>query len=139
MTTSDYKKPLPLPYTDSRPYWDSLKAHEMRLQRCNLTGRFFFPPSPVSPWTLTDDFEWVPVSGRATLYTWTVHQRPNVPSFKDDVPYNTAIVELEEGVRIMSAIVDCPLDQLAIGMPLELVYDDVTDTITLPKFRPAQR
>lgn len=137
--TSDYKKPLPLPYADSRPFWDSVKEHQMKLQRCNVTGKFFFPPAPVSPWTLTDNFEWVPVSGRATLYTWTVHQRPNVPSFKEDVPYNTAIVELEEGVRMMTSIKDCAPDQLTMGMPLELVYDDVTEAVSLPKFRPAGR
>ncbi len=93
-------------------------------------------PSPICGNCLSMDSEWVAMSGRGKLYTWTVvHQRYH-PGFAEETPYNVAIVELEEGPRLLTKIVDCPNDNLYIGMEVEVVFEDVTEEIALPKFKP---
>jgi hypothetical protein len=131
-----YKKPLPLPYVDSKEYWSRLKQHELWLQKNKTTGLVWYPPQPMAPDTLDDDWEWTKMSGRGTVYSFTVHHFTYVPSFKDEVPYNTALIELEEGARILSNVTDCANEDLRIGMPVEVWFDDVTGDVTLPKFRP---
>ncbi len=79
--------------------------------------------------------EWAKVSGRGKVYTYIVAVQPFHPAFSGDVPYAVAIVELEEGVRMVSNIMDCGPDDIYIGMPVEVVYDDVTEEVTLPKFK----
>lgn len=137
---ADYKKPLPQADPVTQPYWDSLKAHAMQIQRCNDTGKFFFYPRGLSPFTLSGNISWEPVSGKGTLYAYTIVQLNRAPGFADELPYVVALIELDEGVRLMSNLIDVTPDpeSVKIGMPVELVYDDVTDDITLPKFRPTQ-
>ncbi len=137
---ADYKKPLPQADPVTQPYWDSLKAHAMQIQRCNDTGKFFFYPRGLSPFTLSGNISWEPVSGKGTLYAFTIVQLNRAPGFADELPYVVALIELDEGVRLMSNLIDVTPnpESVKIGMPVELVYDDVTDDITLPKFRPVQ-
>jgi hypothetical protein len=136
---SDYKKPLPQPDPVTAPYWDSLKNHSMKIQRCNDTGRFFFYPRGVSPYTLSGNVTWESVSGRGTLHAFTIVQNMRAPGFAEEVPYVVAIVELDEGPRLMTNLIDIEPspEMIHIGMPVELVYDDVTEEVTLPKYRPA--
>jgi len=82
--------------------------------------------------------EWVKASGRGKVYSWMVAFQPFHPAFFGDVPYAVVMVELEEGVRLTANMVDCKPDDLYIGMPVEVVFDDVTEEITLPKFRPSR-
>lgn len=137
---ADYKKPLPQADPVTAPYWESLKAHAMKIQRCNDTGRFFFYPRGMSPYTLSGNLSWEPVSGKGVLHAFTIVHTNRAPGFAEDLPYVVALVELAEGVRMMSNLIDVPPDpeHVKIGMPVELVYDDVTEDVTLPKFRPAQ-
>jgi uncharacterized OB-fold protein len=137
---SSYRKPLPRPDPITAPFWESVKAHAMKLQRCHDTGKFFFYPRGLSPFTLSSNLSWEPVSGRGTVHAFTIVYQNRDPAFADDVPYVVAIIELEEGPRLMSNLVDVePNPQsVRIGMPVEVVYDDVTDDVTLPKFRPVQ-
>jgi hypothetical protein len=81
--------------------------------------------------------EWARLSGKGKVYTYVVAHQPFHPAFASDAPYAVAIVELEEGVRLMSNIVDCEPDDMYIGMPVEVVYDDVTEEVTLPRFKKA--
>ncbi|MCG2634881.1 MAG: Zn-ribbon domain-containing OB-fold protein [Gammaproteobacteria bacterium] len=133
----DFSKPLPNPTPDSQPYWDSLKAHRMSLQKCTACSSFIHYPRSRCPECGADAFEWVPVSGRGTVYTYTIARMPTHPAFGKDAPYTIAIVELEEGVRVTSNVIDCAPEAVKVGMPVEVVYEDVNDEITLAKFKPA--
>ena len=135
---ADYAKPLPIPDPVTRPYWESLQAHAMRVQRCGGCGRFVFYPRAVCPGCLSDDLVWTRVSGRGVVHAFTIpHRHPN-PAFGAALPYVVILVELEEGVRLLSNLVgvDPTPEAVRIGMPVEIVYDDVTPEVTLPKFRP---
>ena len=136
-----YGKPLPVADPVTRPYWESVKAHAMRVQCCEACGTHVFYPRPVCPACFSASLTWVPVSGRGTLYSFTVvHHAP--PEFRSEGQYVVALVELEEGVRLLSTLVEVAPDpasgEIQMGMPLELVYDDVTPEVTLPRFRPAR-
>ena len=135
---AEYNKPLPIPDPVTRPFWDSLKAHAVQLQRCSACDRFIYYPRAVCPGCLSEDLAWSPVSGRGVVHAFTIpHRHPN-PAFGSEVPYVVALIELEEGVRMMSNLIDVDPtpEAVRIGLPVEIVYDDVTDEITLPTFRP---
>jgi uncharacterized protein len=136
---SDYQKPIPAADGTTRPFWESLKAHEMKIQRCNDTGKFFFYPRGMSPFTLSDNVSWKPVSGKGVVHAFTIVHLNRAPGFADELPYVVAMVELEEGARLMTNIIDVEPDpeHVKIGMPVEIVYEDITDEVTLPKFKPA--
>jgi uncharacterized OB-fold protein len=132
-------KPLPRPTPETQPFWDALKQHELRIQRCMACGKPYFYPRPFCPQCFSWDVEWFTCSGKATLHTYEIiHRAPR--AFQADAPYVIAVVQLEEGPRMMSNIVGVEPDpsRLAVDMPLEIIYDDVNSEITLPKFRPAQ-
>jgi len=134
----DYKKPLPYVYEETRPFWEGAKRHELLIQRCRECGKFVFFPRTLCPYCLSDNMEWVKASGRGKVYSFTISYRTPVPSFREDVPYNVAIIELEEGVHMMSNIVQCKNEDIRVDMPVEVVFDDVTEEITLPKFKPSE-
>jgi uncharacterized protein len=131
-----YKKPLPHIHPETKEYWDATKRHELVMRRCRSCNEFYFYPRDFCPTCFSFDVEWKKVTGRGKLYSYTICHRP-LEGFEEDGPYNIALVELEEGVRMMSTVVDCPQEDLKIGMALEVVFDDVTPEVTLPKFKPA--
>ena len=136
MSESAYLKPLPAPSPESQPFWDACRRHELRLPRCSACSAYWFPPSGVCPECLSDQFEWALASGRGEVFSFVVMHRVYHKGFAEDVPYPIALVALEEGPHFLSNVVDCPLDAIRIGMPVQIVFDDVTDEHTLPKFRP---
>ncbi|MBI2305206.1 MAG: Zn-ribbon domain-containing OB-fold protein [Chloroflexi bacterium] len=138
---AEYRKPIPIPSPETAPFWEASKKRELLIQRCQECGRFYFYPRPLCPHCLSPHVEWVRASGRGTLYTYNINYRATYPGFAADVPYVMAIVELEEGVRLMTNLVDVKPDpdQIKIGMAVEVVFEDVTPDISLPKFRPASR
>ncbi len=103
----DYKKPLPYVHSETRHYWESTRQHELHIQRCRACGQHYFYPRDFCPSCFSFDVEWTRASGRDTIYSYTICHRP-APGFEKDVPYNIALVELEEGVRMMSTIAECP-------------------------------
>jgi len=129
--------PLPEPDPVTQPYWDSLRAHAMQLQRCGECGRWVFYPRAICPHCGDASLEWRTVSGRATLYSFTVVHRASTPELQAEAPYVVALVDLEEGVRLMGRIRDVEpgADTPRIGEPLVLDYDDVAPEVTLPTFR----
>ena len=129
-------KPMPAITEEGAPYWEGCRAGELRLQRCTACERLRFPPSVLCPHCLAEGGEWVALSGRGMIYSFIVVHRPQHPAFFDDVPYNVAIVELEEGLRLHTNIVGCANEELRVGLPLEVVFDRVNDEVTLPRFRP---
>jgi uncharacterized OB-fold protein len=136
MSESTYLKPLPVPSPESQAFWDACRRHELRLPRCSACSAYWFPPSGVCPECLSDQFEWTLASGRGEVFSFVVMHRVYHKGFADDVPYPIALVALEEGPHFLSNVVDCPPEELRIGMPVQVVFDDVTAEHTLPKFRP---
>src|SRR5207247_1198980 len=99
------------------------------------TKRFY--PRALCPRCLSSATEWVRASGWGTVYSFTVTHQNQAPGFREELPYVLAIVELDEGVRMMTNVVGCAPDAVRIGMPVQVVFEDVTAEITLAKFRPA--
>ena len=135
--TTEYKKPLPRPNRLSQPYWDGAKRHELMVLQCNACGHKWLPPSDRCPKCLTHDPSWVQASGRGRVWSWIVMHQRYFAAFEADLPYNVAMVELEEGPRLMTNLVDVDPEAIRCDMPVQVVFDDVTPEITLPKFRPA--
>jgi hypothetical protein len=131
-------RPLPAPDPVTRPYWESLRAHAIRLQRCAACARFVFYPRALCPSCGHGELVWTPVSGRGLVHAFTIAHRHPHPAFAARVPYAVALVELDEGVRILGPLVGVEPSPAAvrIGMAVEIVYEDVTAEITLPGFRP---
>src|SRR4029434_2452257 len=98
-----------------------------------------FYPRAVCTVCLSSEVEWERASGRGTVYSFTVTHQNQAPGFRDELPYVLAIVELDAGPRVMTNVVECSPDTVRIGLPVEVVYDDVTPEITLAKFRPTSR
>jgi uncharacterized OB-fold protein len=132
-----YNKPLPDFRPETKPYWEGCKNHELVLPRSKETGKFFFYPRAMSPGDdMSEDIEWVKASGKATVWTYSIHHMGPSKAYKGDPPYVVALVEMEEGVKMMTNIVDVDPHAVHIGMEVEVVYDDITDEVTLPKFKP---
>ena len=130
------ERAIPKPTPETQHYWDGTKAGELRLQRCKSCDGAYFPPRPFCPECSSRDVEVFTASGKATLYSYVINHMKS-PGFEP--PYAIAVVELEEGPRLMSNIVDCPQtpEALVLDMPLEVTWEVLTDEITLPQFRPA--
>ena len=133
---AEWPKFKPVPTEDTHPYWEHCAEHELRMQRCEECGHIRFPPSVLCPRCLSEESEWTRLSGRGRVWSWVVFHRAYYPGYAADVPYNTAIVELDEGPRMHSNIVDCENDDIHIGMPVEVVFERLDDELWLPKFRP---
>ncbi len=139
--TAEYGKPLPRPLGPevSRAFWEAAREHRLVMPRCTACGHMFFYPRsecPECPECSEDGIEWVQVSGRGTVYSFTIVRQPADPAFRDDVPYPYAIVELDEGPRMVTTIVGCEAEDVRIGMRVTAVFDDVTPEWTLVKFEP---
>jgi uncharacterized protein len=129
-------KPKPTPETQH--FWDGTKAGELRLQRCDACANVYFPPRPFCPSCASRKVSVFKASGKGKLYSYVINHRPAAPGFTP--PYAIAVVELDEGPRMMSNIVDCPQtpESLELDMRLEVAFEKLDDKITLPMFRPAK-
>ena len=136
---AEYTKPLPAISTLNQPYWDGLKQRKMVLPKCEPCNKVWYPPTRFCPTCWSRDFSWQQLSGRGKVNSWVVFHQAYFSSLKDDVPYNVAEVELEEGPRLLTNLVELSQTQIRIGMSVEVVYEDVTDEVTLAKFKPARR
>ncbi|MCR4400151.1 MAG: Zn-ribbon domain-containing OB-fold protein [Syntrophomonadaceae bacterium] len=130
------ERPLPQPSPVSRVFWEKAAQGELWLQKCQHCQRFIFYPRAVCPGCLGEELEWQPVSGRGRVYSFTVVHRTDLPGFADELPYVYAIIELEEGPRMISNVTGCPVDQVSIGMPVQVSFEEVAEGIRLPRFRP---
>ena len=134
-TESKATGPVPLPQQESDFYWEKLKAHELWLRKCNETGKAYFYPRDISPFTFSRDTSWIQSSGKGTLFTYAICYTP-IPRYTGPVPFIIAMVELEEGPLIPTNIVEVEPDpsNLTIGMPEEVTYEDITDNINITVF-----
>lgn len=136
MADARYPKPLPRIDEESKGYWEACQRRELVIQRCGACGVLRHYPRALCPRCLSEAVEWVRASGRGTVYTFTVTHQNQAPGFRDALPYVLAYVELDEGVRLLTNVVDCAPEAVRIGMAVEVVFEDATPAVTLPKFRP---
>jgi uncharacterized OB-fold protein len=127
----------PKPTPETKDFWDGTRAGELRLQRCAACSKVYFPPRPFCPACASREVGVFPASGRGVLYSYVIHHR-KVPGFTP--PYAIAVVQLDEGPRMMTNIVDCPQtpEALQLDMKVEVAFEKMDDEITLPLFRPAK-
>jgi hypothetical protein len=131
----DTEHPVPIPpiIWDNMGYWEGINRHELVFQRCKECGTWRHPPRPVCPKCRSFEKEWAPSTGKGTVYSWVTYQESPHPGFK--APYSVVLLEMEEGVRLVSNMVDIKPEEVSIGMPVEVVFEDIAEGLTLPKFR----
>lgn len=130
------EKPLPRLTPDNRIFWESARQHRLMLPYCVHCRRPHWPPGPVCPFCFRDDVTWTEASGRGTVSSWVVVHKAWLPAFAADIPYNAVQVHLEEGVCLTGNVVGIANEALHVGLPVQVVFDDVTPEATLTRFRP---
>lgn len=136
-----YEKPIPRITGATKEFWEGCKQRKLLIPRCGHCGAFHFPPLHLCRACSSRELKWTQVSGKGTIYSYIVPyssgDEPAPRGFSKEYPYVVALVELAGtgGVRIASNVVNCPPEEIRIGMPVDIVFEDVTDEITLPKFK----
>ncbi len=128
-------RPVPDPDPASAPFWEACARHELVLQTCASCETKRHPPRPMCPRCRSFEHSWEQASGRGVLWSWVVAHPPVLPAFADDVPYTVAVVELEEGVRMIGRLLDA--GDVRPGMPVAVAWDDVEAGVALASWRPA--
>ena len=137
MTTAS-PPPIKAPIIDAstQEFWDAARRGVLRIKRCADCGAYHYYPRPFCPVCWSTNVAWVDAAGTGTLYTYSIIYANDLPAFRDRVPYVVAIVELDEGPRMETNVVGCPLDEVRVGMRLVVTFEDEGE-IVLPRFRPA--
>jgi uncharacterized OB-fold protein len=133
MATMYQERPIPAPELNpgDEPYFEAASTGKLLIKQCTACAKVFFYPRPLCPFCLSDRTEWVEASGRGTVYTFSVTRRAG------PIPYAIAFVTLEEGVTMMTNIVDCDLDEIRIGQPVKVVFKQTEGEWKVPCFAPA--
>ncbi|WP_127581739.1 Zn-ribbon domain-containing OB-fold protein [Paenibacillus koleovorans] len=132
---ADIVKPVPIPDGDSMYFWERCNEGKLVVQHCADCGRHVYYPRAYCPRCMSGELEWVECLGRGTVYSYTVAYRPSGPAFADDCPYVVALIDLAEGVRMMSNIVNAKLEDIHCDMQVEVVFKEVGE-VKLPMFQP---
>jgi len=132
-----YDKPIPAITPDMQPFFDAAKRHELVVQRCTQCGTHRFPAREICSTCLSRAAQWVPVSGEGKIFSYNVMHQVYHPGFADAVPYAVVVVKLKEGAKLTSNLVGVAPHDITIGMPVTVVFEDITDEVTLPKFAAA--
>lgn len=132
-----YEKPIPDITHETRPFFEASKRHELAVQRCRDCGTFRFPARELCSACLSSSSDWATVSGRGEIFSFNVMHQVYHPGFASEAPYAVVLVKLNEGPMILSNLVDVAIKDIKIGMPVRVVFEEITDEITLPKFAPA--
>jgi len=130
------RKSLPIPTPWSRPFWEACKRHELLIQQCGDCGAKIFYPKLFCPECLSSNLGWIQASGKGKVYTFTTVYGYQPGEFTQDVPYVVAVIRLEEGVQMMANIVGCRPEELKCDMDVQVIFEDVTEDISLPRFKP---
>jgi len=128
-------KPKPRPAPESLPYWQAAREHRLALPKCEDCQKFWFPPSRTCPHCLSANFSFQNVSGKGKIFSFVTFHRVYRPAFANDVPYVVALIELDEGPRLLSNIMGVTHDQVKCEMRVEVVFDDYDEDISIPKFK----
>lgn len=129
-----YRKPLPDTSDGSQPFWEACRRHELVVQECDICGHRRWPIGPVCTMCLSPESTWVRVSGTGEVWSWIVYHQAFNQAFADDVPYNVALIRMDEGHTMISNIVDVGSSDIRVGQRVEVVFDDVNDEISIPRF-----
>jgi len=131
-------KPLPKPTPDTQPFWDGVKRHQLLLPKCKACGQLHYFPRPFCPHCFSWDLDWIQCSGNGKLYSYVINHRP-APGFEEEAPYVIAVVELDEGPRMLSNLIDIEPtpEAVQVDMPVEILFQDVNEELSMFKFRPA--
>ena len=135
----EIKKPLPQITPLNQPFWDGARNGKLVMQRCKDCQSWVWCPRPVCGECGSDLLEWTELSGHGKIFAFTVIREVvgrALRGFAPDIPYVTAWVDLDEGPRFCSNIVDCAIESVHIDMPVEVVFHDTGEGVTLPKFKP---
>ena len=132
-------RPLPETRNAGGKFWIAAAEGTLLIPKCNACERTFWHPRPRCPHCGSDRVDWIRGSGKGTVHTFTVVRQAGDPYFKTRLPYAVAMVELDEGPRIMSNVVECPVDTLKIGMRVEVVFEPAGEGMAIPMFRPEGR
>lgn len=128
------ERPLPEISPLTEPFWSAAKRHQLVIQRCDDCGAHQFPPEVACTACGSARTRWVAVSGRASLYSWTVAHPPLLPYFQERAPWPVAFVQLEEGPRMVTNLIDVSVDEYRIGMPLQVAFEEINEEIALVVF-----
>ena len=125
----------------TQPFWDAAAQHRLVVAQCGTCGTCRMPPTPFCPACQSQQIDWKMLSGLGEIYTYTIVDRAILPGMADHLPYVPAVITLEGGggVRLISNVVDVELAELAIGMPVQVVWDDLREGVAVPRFRPRTR
>lgn len=132
---SEYKKPLPVVQPWSKPFWEAAKRHRLMIQTCNDCGLKIFYPRKYCPDCWSANLGWFEASGRGRVFSYSITMAGVEERFAEDLPFVLALVDLEEGIRMMTNIVECKPDEVSIGMDVKVTFRDVTDEFSLPMFK----
>jgi uncharacterized OB-fold protein len=127
------RKPVPRPSPESLPFWEAAQEKRLLLPRCNTCGQFFFPPSQRCRHCLSPDVAWAESKGKGRIYSFVVYHRSYHPAFEADIPYVVAIVELDEGVRLLSNIVGVPPEDVRCDARVRVTFEQ-RDGASIPIF-----
>jgi uncharacterized OB-fold protein len=128
---------LPQPDLETQPFWDACKDGKFLLRHCNACNRDHYYPRPFCPSCWSDDVSWREASGRGSVYTYSVVHVNDLPPFNERVPYIAAIVELDEGPRVMTNVEGVEFADVRVGMPVVVDFKPISDDVTIPIFRPS--
>ena len=132
---NEYNKPIPRRDDLNGEFWAHCHNHELRFQRCSGCRTWRHMPREGCRQCGSFEWTWEQSSGKGEVFSWTVIHRALHPGFNEELPYAAVIIELEEGVRMVSHVVDVPTESLVVGQPGEVFFEDVTDEVSIPKFR----
>jgi uncharacterized OB-fold protein len=132
-----YAKPLPVLDPISKPFWALAAQGRFGLQVCTKCKDAHYPGTPVCPNCLSSDQRWEAVSGRGQLLSWATFHRAYWKGFEPDLPFTVGLIRLDEGPLFVCTLVEFEADKLRLDLPVEAVFEKVTDEITLPRFRPS--
>jgi uncharacterized protein len=129
-------RPAPVVTYDNRGFWEAARERRLVTQRCTSCGRLSHPPRPMCPQCHSLDQEFIDVAGTGTIYSYTILHHPQNPAF--DYPVLAVLVDLDEGPRILSNLVNCPADRIRIGMPVRVTFEPTADDMAVPVFEPTE-
>jgi uncharacterized protein len=131
-------KPIPRVTPELAPFFEAGKHGQLVVQKCESCGTLRFPPRPLCSRCLSPHAVWTPVSGRGEVYSFNVMHQVYHPGFAPEIPYAVVVIKLEEGAKMLSNLVGIKPHEIKCGMPVEVVFERLSDEVTLPKFRPVR-
>ncbi|HEX7475449.1 MAG TPA: OB-fold domain-containing protein [Dehalococcoidales bacterium] len=134
---AEYTKQLPLVTTSDKPFWEAARRHELTAYKCANCGTYYSQVTDCVA-CYSPRMAWVKVSGKGQVFTFCIYRQLYHPAWKGDLPYNVAWIKLDEGPIVIGNIIGCKNEEIRIEMPVEVVFEDITPEVTLPKFRPTQ-